>query len=35
MIPVTMRKAAARGRKTIALLYANDDGFSKSGFEVM
>ncbi len=35
VIPVTMRKAAARGAKTIALMYANDDAFSKSGFEVM
>lgn len=35
VIPVTMKKAAARGVKTIALMYANDDAFSKSGFEVM
>ena len=35
VVPVTMRKAAARGAKTIALLYANDDAFSKSGFDVM
>ena len=35
VIPVTMRKAVARGVKTIALMYANDDAFSKSGFEVM
>ncbi len=35
VIPVTMKKAAARGAKTIALLYANDDAFSKSGFTVM
>lgn len=35
VVPVTMRKAVARGAKTIALLYANDDAFSKSGFDVM
>jgi branched-chain amino acid transport system substrate-binding protein len=35
VIPVTMKRAVARGAKTIALLYANDDAFSKSGFEVM
>ena len=35
VIPVTMQKAVSRGVKTIALLYANDDAFSKSGFEVM
>ena len=35
VIPVTLRKAQARGAKTIALLYANDDTFSKSGFDVM
>lgn len=35
VIPVTMRKAVSRGVKTIALMYANDDAFSKSGFEVM
>jgi branched-chain amino acid transport system substrate-binding protein len=35
VIPVTMRKAVARGARTIALLYANDDAFSKSGFVVM
>jgi len=35
VIPVTMRKAIARGVKTIALMYADDDAFSKSGFEVM
>jgi branched-chain amino acid transport system substrate-binding protein len=35
VIPATMHKAAARGCKTIALLYANDDAFSKSGFDVM
>jgi branched-chain amino acid transport system substrate-binding protein len=35
VIPVTLRKAQARGVKTIALIYANDDAFSKSGFDVM
>jgi branched-chain amino acid transport system substrate-binding protein len=35
VIPVTLRKAISRGVKTIALLYANDDAFSKSGFDVM
>ena len=35
VIPVTLRKAMARGVKTIALMYANDDAFSKSGFDVM
>lgn len=35
VVPVTMRKALARGAKSIALLYANDDAFSKSGFDVM
>ena len=35
VIPVTLRKAIAMGVKTIALMYANDDAFSKSGFDVM
>jgi len=35
VVPVTFRKAQSRGVKTIALLYANDDAFSKSGFDVM
>ena len=35
VIPVTMQKAVARGVKTIALMYADDDAFSKSGFDVM
>ncbi len=35
VIPVTMAKAVARGAKTIALLYASDDAFSKSGFDAM
>jgi branched-chain amino acid transport system substrate-binding protein len=35
VIPVTLKKAMARGVKTIALMYANDDAFSKSGFDVM
>ncbi len=35
VIPVTMAYAKRRGVKTIALLYANDDAFSKSGFDVM
>ena len=35
VLPVTLHKATSRGVKTIALLYANDDAFSKSGFDVM
>jgi branched-chain amino acid transport system substrate-binding protein len=35
VVPVTLKRAAARGVKTIALMYANDDAFSKSGFDVM
>ncbi len=35
VIPVTLRKAEAGGVKTIALMYANDDAFSKSGFDTM
>ena len=36
VIPVTIKKAQAKyGTKTIALMYANDDAFSKSGFENM
>lgn len=35
VIPVTLKKAISRGVKTIALVYANDDVFSKSGFDVM
>ena len=35
VIPVTLAAAKARGVKTIALLYANDDAFSKSGFDTM
>jgi len=35
VIPVTLHKAVQRGVKTIALMYANDDAFSKSGFDVM
>lgn len=35
VIPVTLKRAQARGVKTIALMYANDDAFSKSGFDVM
>ena len=35
VIPVTLKAAMARGVKTIALIYANDDAFSKSGFDVM
>ena len=35
VVPVTFAKAQARGVKTIALMYANDDAFSKSGFDVM
>lgn len=35
VVPVTFKKAQARGAKTIALMYANDDAFSKSGYDVM
>ncbi|MGI4953564.1 MAG: ABC transporter substrate-binding protein [Janthinobacterium lividum] len=35
VIPVTLAYAKARGVKTIALMYANDDAFSKSGFDTM
>jgi len=35
VVPVTLKKAIARGVKTIALLYANDDAFSKSSFDTM
>ena len=35
VIPVTLAYAQGRGVKTIALMYANDDAFSKSGFETM
>ena len=35
VIPVTMAYAKRRGVKTIALLFANDDAFSKSGHDVM
>ena len=35
VIPVTLKKAQSRGVKTIALMYANDDAFSKSGFDIM
>lgn len=35
VIPVTLRRAQERGVKTIALMYAHDDAFSKSGFDVM
>ncbi len=35
VIPVTLAYAKTRGVKTIALMYANDDAFSKSGFDVM
>lgn len=35
VVPVTMQHAAKRGVRTIALMYANDDAFSKSGYEVM
>lgn len=35
VIPVTLKHAKAHGVKSIALLYANDDAFSKSGFDVM
>jgi branched-chain amino acid transport system substrate-binding protein len=35
VVPVTFRKAQSRGVKSVALLYANDDAFSKSGFDVM
>ncbi len=35
VIPVTLARAQARGVKTVALMYANDDAFSKSGFDTM
>jgi branched-chain amino acid transport system substrate-binding protein len=36
VLPVTLRKAQTKyGVKTIALMYANDDAYSKSGFDVM
>lgn len=35
VIPVTLKAAQGRGVKSIALMYANDDAFSKSGFDVM
>ncbi len=36
VVPVTLKRAQAKfGIKSIALMYANDDVFSKSGFEVM
>jgi branched-chain amino acid transport system substrate-binding protein len=35
VVPITLKRAMARGVKTIALLYANDDAFSKSGFDSM
>jgi len=35
VIPVTLALAKGRGVKTIALMYANDDAFSKSGFDTM
>ncbi len=35
VIPVTLAYAKAHGAKTIALMYANDDAFSKSGFDTM
>ncbi len=35
VIPVAFARAQARGAKTIALLYANDDAVSRSGFDVM
>ena len=35
VVPVTFKRAQARGVKSIALMYAADDAFSKSGFDVM
>jgi branched-chain amino acid transport system substrate-binding protein len=35
VVPVTLKAAQARGVHTIALMYAADDAFSKSGFDVM
>ena len=35
VIPVTLARAKSGGVKTIALMYANDDAFSKSGFDTM
>lgn len=35
VIPVTLKYAQGKGVKSIALAYANDDAFSKSGFDTM
>ena len=35
VVPVTIAAAKARGVKTIAFMYANDDAFSKSSFDTM
>ena len=35
VIPVTLAYARAHGTQSIALMYANDDAFSKSGFDTM
>ena len=35
VIPVTLAYAQGKGVKTIALMYANDDAFAKSGFDTM
>jgi len=35
VIPVTLAYSKAHGVKSIALMYANDDAFSKSGFDTM
>ncbi len=35
VVPVTLKNAISRGVKSIALMYANDDAFSKSGYDVM
>jgi branched-chain amino acid transport system substrate-binding protein len=35
VVPVTLNYAKGHGVKSIALMYANDDAFSKSGFDTM
>lgn len=35
VVPVTLKYTRAHGAKTIALLYADDDAYSKAGFEAM
>lgn len=35
VIPVTLAYAQSKGVKSVALMYANDDAFAKSGFDTM